>query len=561
MSDRPARFVTRRQPASPLLFLSACLLTGAVVAGGAYYALTNNGISIPQILSTTQTSIPNTPIGRENTQAGDTYWVIAPGHYAAQGEIAGYSLAVSANLGQTMRFAVSTRVPDDSYSFKVYRLGYYGGKGARLMTEADNQHGAAQGYFDETQVEYHAPDLPQNCPTCITSYRDALGQETNLIDANWAVTQSLTIPTYWVSGVYLVLLTTAEGKQNYIPFIVRDDARPTPYLMQIDVSTWQAYNSWGGFNSYGMYNGQGIDVTNPARIISYNRPYVAAHGSFALFYYTEYNMLRFLERGGYDVTYTTNIDVSAHPELLSRHKSLIIAGHDEYWDATERDGVISALHNGIDLLVFAGNEAYKQVRYEPDSQGNADRWQVFYHSTSDPAARNPTTARLTTLEFRLPPVSEPENSFIGVEWTAGGTENQNAQQMDMIFTNTNLWAFANTNLRPGDRVQGIVGYESDSLVDNGATPPHVIVVADSPAALGTNPQHSQAIVRYPTAHSFEFDGATIDWSDALDGFNLFWPRNGQNIPVDPRLQQLMRNLLAAVVIPSAFHADAARLHG
>ena len=42
----------------------------------------------------------------------------------------------------------------------------------------------------------------------------------------------------------------------------------------------------------------------------------------------EYNMVRWLEREGYDVTYATNIDVHQNPKLLHNHKSFLSVGHD-----------------------------------------------------------------------------------------------------------------------------------------------------------------------------------------------------------------------------------------
>jgi hypothetical protein len=42
-------------------------------------------------------------------------------------------------------------------------------------------------------------------------------------------------------------------------------------------------------------------------------------------------MLRFLEREGYDVSYSTDVDTHERGPLLLKHKAFLSVGHDEYW--------------------------------------------------------------------------------------------------------------------------------------------------------------------------------------------------------------------------------------
>ena len=70
-------------------------------------------------------------------------------------------------------------------------------------------------------------------------------------------------------------------------------------VFQTSDTTWQAYNTYGGSDFYqGGANGR-------AYKISYNRPFIT-RGEPAgrdFFFATEYPMVRFLERNGYDVSY------------------------------------------------------------------------------------------------------------------------------------------------------------------------------------------------------------------------------------------------------------------
>jgi len=158
---------------------------------------------------------------QENEKQGDRSWII-PAAQHAEYQIEGYASAPSVNRGEAIRFFVSTDEP--AYTLKVFRLGWYSGDGARLLKTVALSGG--------TQP---------SCPT------DA---GTNLVDCNWSNPYVLEIPdnpldsTDWASGIYLAQLTqNKSGKQNYIPFVVRDDARPADIKFVAGSATWVAYNA------------------------------------------------------------------------------------------------------------------------------------------------------------------------------------------------------------------------------------------------------------------------------------------------------------------------------
>ncbi|MBS0183868.1 MAG: hypothetical protein JSS39_15880 [Nitrospira sp.] len=45
----------------------------------------------------------------------------------------------------------------------------------------------------------------------------------------------------------------------------------------------------------------------------------------------EYNVVRWLERESYDITYSTSVDSPTNARILDRHKGWLSVGHDEYW--------------------------------------------------------------------------------------------------------------------------------------------------------------------------------------------------------------------------------------
>src|SRR5713226_2594645 len=105
--------------------------------------------------------------------------------------IQGFATDISVNQGQTISFKVNTTAT--AYTIDIYRIGYYGGMGARKIVSI-----APSAQF------------PQIQPACLTD------STTNLADCgNWAVSASWQVPSNATSGVYLALLTrTDTGGQS-----------------------------------------------------------------------------------------------------------------------------------------------------------------------------------------------------------------------------------------------------------------------------------------------------------------------------------------------------------
>ena len=113
--------------------------------------------------------------------------------------------------------------------------------------------------------------------------------------------------------------------------------------------------------------------------VSFDRPYYpGAEGSapdqfvgYSLTLGREQAMVQWLEQGGYDVSYATNIDVDNNPTLLWNHMAFLSVGHDEDLSWKMRDNVEAARDRGVNLGFFSGNTSYWQVRFEPSVSTNA----------------------------------------------------------------------------------------------------------------------------------------------------------------------------------------------
>ena len=460
----------------------------------------------------------------ENSRPGTAAWKIT--HYAAAGEIQGYAGAVSVNAGQQIVFYISTRSAGIGYRIDVFRMGWYDGLGARLMTSIAGLHGQSQGY-------YTVASGLVGCGRC------RFDAATGLLDANWLPSYALTVPASWLSGVYLALLTDAAARQTYVPFVVRQDDRASAILVQASFNTYEAYNAWGGkslydYNSGGDFTRRGVHA---AVKVSFDRPFDADYGSGQFLRY-EYNLVRWLEREGYDVSYAANSDVDADPSLLLNHRAFTSAGHDEYWSGGEREHVQEALEHGVNLAFLSGDAVYWQVRYEQSGAGIANRTLVCYRGRSDPLWE--TDPAQATVRWQDPPVSRPENALTGTIY--GGQLNPFVQ--DWVVLNSDSWLFRGTGLRPGDHVPGLVGKEYDRSAANGAGPPGLQVLSRSPIVNQPYPGTGEAESTLYTAPSgaIVFSAGTITWSWGLDGANF--PIGAlHSTPVSPAIQRLTANLL------------------
>ncbi|MGE5116830.1 MAG: N,N-dimethylformamidase beta subunit family domain-containing protein [Betaproteobacteria bacterium] len=410
-----------------------------------------------------------------------------PGHL-----IEGYASAPSVNLGESIRIFVNTS--DPSFDLSIYRIGWYGGQGGRLMLGPVHLPGEVQ-------------PPPMQDP------------QTGLIECDWQHPYDLQVPQSWVSGVYLVKLTASSGLQSYVVFVVRDDARTSRFLFQSSVTTFQAYNDWGGRSLY----------VGGATKVSFNRPYKgwAGTGEFLKF---EVNTLRFLEREGADVSYTTNVDVDADPGQLLRHKAFLSVGHDEYWTLAERDGLEAARDSGVNLGFFGSNTGYWQVRLEPSAvDGAASRTLVGYKEqcASDPLYV--TAPPMATCRWRDPPLNRPEAALVGVMYAFSPVAT------DIVIADCPAALCAGTTLTTGSILPGMLGPEADAIAPS--SPPGITVVGASPYVDANGKRHVFNTTFYTApSGSRVFAAGSMYWNWGLDGYATKGPGNAD-------VQQMTRNVL------------------
>jgi hypothetical protein len=380
------------------------------------------------------------------------------------------------NVGSLVSVYVNTK--SGSYSAKIYRLGWYGGAGASLKGQLGPFPGTVQA------------------PASIDSM-------TGAASCSWIKSFSIDT-TGFTTGIYLVKLTTAEGHQQYLYFIVRDDSRTADILFVSSSSTMQAYNPWGGKSLY-SYNSTN---STAATAVSYNRPHApiyTSNGAGEILAW-DIKVLHFLERHGLDVCYSDILDL--HNASPTGFRCVLLSGHSEYWSKQARSNLQSAASQGVNVLALAGNVCYWQVTFSADVM------------TCNKSGADPNTGLWQNLN--------PEESFFGQTYV--GFQNAGVPMDFVIAAGIPAWMLDGTHLAAGNKLRGVFGYEGDKTT--GRTPASAVVWGNSPFTDYDTKQRLTGVATYysssdpSTGCSYQvLNVGSTSWAYGLDsaGFNMTNP--------------------------------------
>lgn len=481
-----------------------------------------------------------------------TVWDLPKNDDGSYGDatIQGFATDISVQPGGTINFKIT--VTDGApYTITIYRLGYYNGNGARQWGQVTGLTGV---------IQPHPLDGPP-----------VNGSATGLMDyGNWSVTASWSVPANAVSGLYIARLKrTGNGGASHIPFIVRNEANTTDgsnsaILFKTSDATWEAYNGCGG-NS--LYVAAGTLPNDHASKVSYNRPYTTRDGGGGgvaeedWLFNAEYPMIRFLERNGYNMTYTTDLDLarSSTNPILS-HKIFLSVGHDEYWSKEERNQVEAARAAGVNMAFFSGNEVYWKTRWENsiDASNTPFRTMVCYKegdaatgaekacgSKCDPSS-NPEWTGLWRYGCDQPDgnACKPENGLSGqISWD----NTQGTISVPFAYKNLRIWRNAPgvaALATPGDTLEttdGTLGYEWD-WQQSAFQSSYPAGRAGLSYSVNDGRVHKLSLYRYPGG-GLVFGAGTVQWSWGLDDDHDRTYLQS-NSAVSPDLQQATINILS-----------------
>ena len=363
----------------------------------------------------------------------------------------GFCREFSLNVGETAHFAVDgTAVEID-----IVRVGWYGGTGYRLVETIVN-----------TPTE-------QGNPTTISD------SNSGVTCTGWSNTASWAIPDNATPGYYIGVVRSNPGPNaSFMPFIVRDDDRPADIMIKSSDTTWAlAYNYYGtpaspltGKSLYGSGGPMG-DITTRAHVATYHKPIITRNGVPQTYWmYGEFPLIRYMERMGFDVTYSASKDwrEGASAPTLADCKIYISIGHDEYWSQGMRDKWNSLRFAGKHLIFMSGNQNFWRTRF-PSDQGDV-MW-CFKDTMDGPGAHtggnalDPVSWTGTWKDTRAAnnATRDPEWNLTGMDFRMNGILYRPMTiAAGSPASETPFWR--NTNVAAsGLNVSAVVGMEADEM--------------------------------------------------------------------------------------------------
>ncbi|MEU7677875.1 N,N-dimethylformamidase beta subunit family domain-containing protein [Micromonospora taraxaci] len=464
---------------------------------------------------------------------------------AGDASIQGFATSMSVARGGTLTLKVHS--PSSAWTGRVYRLGYYGGLGARDL-------GGVSGA--QTTQPSGTTDGVTGMVSC----------------ANWTASGSWSVPADAPAGVYIIKIArTDNSAASHIgPFVVTDPSRKAAIAVKLSDSTWQAYNHFGAnpalpFTGKSLYgdgtaDSFGFNQSTRCRAVSYDRPFVTRlHLPQTFIWNAEYPLIRWLERLGYDVDYLTCAMVDADPSLLFDRDAVISSGHDEYWSAGMRDAFVAARDHATtpsNLLIMSGNEAFWRIRWDGSRRTYAC-WKDTHDGTLNTTGLYSGTWQ-DTRSFNTD--RRPPALLTGQRFRLNGL---NALELEVpaTYATSPLWrstaVAALTTGQTWTSPAGPIGFEADEPadMDPAEKPTGLIRLSRTTATVSSalsdddgniytgSGQFTHALTAYrsPTTGALVFGAGTVQYAWGLDDIH---DRYLGTSSVTPVLQQALTNLLA-----------------
>jgi hypothetical protein len=474
-------------------------------------------------------------VAQENRAAGTSAWRL-PGPRGliggeAHGPIAGYVAEQAIAPGEQESVYVNAHGAR-TVTLQLFRMGWYGGRGGRLVLRS-------------------APLSAVRQPRC--THRAATG----LTECRWHATLTFPIPQALPSGVYIVKMTGSTGAQSDCLFVVRP-AKPPPLLVEIPTATYEAYNAWGGDSLYpGGSKPVGVTASTQGVEVSYDRPYDSQTGA-GQFFMREVAIVRFLERYGYPVGYTTIESIDRDPAQVHRVRVLMDVGHSEYWSLGDALAFARAHGGGASLIFISSDTMAWRVRFAgataaSSQKGEADHRIVAY---KEYVGRDPNQAEASGL-FAFggaPLVGSAYDGCITTRVRQAGPPTYRYYPWSPSPALKPSWLFARTGITASTRIPGIVGYELDE--HTAATKPSALVVGSGGGQFcggGSEPAPTRGTLAESTlyggpAGGLVFATGTLGWLYGLSPV----PQASPDAPAAPdrRVVTMTRNVIARALATS-----------
>ena len=404
----------------------------------------------------------------------------------------------------------NTPINNARRTFAAWRIGYYGGAGAR--------------------------EIWRSTPFKLRKGKATTSRaSTRYTEANWPTTTTFTVGSDWTPGLYLIISYSSPGHiENAAPLVVRSPIGSSKLLMMHSFISWQLYNSFGGRSAYFGPGLDGIpDANERSRVVSFDRPMLGS-GSFSI-QRDAIPLIQFYEKQGLNVDQVTDLDINQWPSITTKYSGIFLGGHPEYFTNRMFNTFIADRNLGVNIAIFGGNTAYWQTRLQPSKIG-PDRQVVMYRFATDDPNQNLSQV---TIEFSNHRINTPSNLITG-EQTSGvhvyGTLHP------VVIP---LWL----HVSKSTPISGLTtDSEVEAITPNAAEPPHIHIIYSGVLAWRDTASHAR-IKKIPVGQvtwvafqsgSALFNAGLSTWSCQLSDSCI-------DLPFDKSAQELIRSITLQVL--------------
>jgi hypothetical protein len=362
---------------------------------------------------------------------------------------------------------------------------------------------------------------------------------TRMVECDWRNPATINTQSSWVSGMYLIKLTSADGYERYTFFVVRNPAPHASILYTLPFTTYAAYNPYGGYSLYYHQLPDGtINHAERSVVVSFDRPYQMVD----LYYFGEYDLplLSWMESQSYNMAYAADFDLDAPTMPLNQFKLIISSGHAEYWSTGMRANITKARDAGVSLAFFGGNQIYWHTRLQSSPLGPDREVACYRFANLDPlASGNPKQA---TVRWQDPPLNQPSASLLGQPY--GGILVKPAA---LTLSAGSAPFLKGTGLTTSSSLPGLMVGEYDR-VDPSQEPAGLQIIASSSirhtvaGEPNGEPDTSTATIYTAASGAKVFDAGTFGWALGLSTI-----ASGAKTHVNGGFQRLTANILAALL--------------
>jgi len=284
---------------------------------------------------------------QENEMLGSFGWQV-PQDMEAGDRILGYTSRSVLHSGATLQVhAASSTFGGEDCKIRVFRLGWYGGTGARQVAMSEVIHVGFQNFWNK-QSKKTSESVKEGC--------------------DWPVVYTIKIPEDWYSGLYVIRLELDDNCAYLHPFWLTTP-NPSGLVLLFPTISWQARNWWGGASATHVHNGRPQKIRQlyypiGSTALSPLRPMFNPRGGDALRW--DYPFIRFIERNGIDIDYISDLDVENGIIDHSEIKKIITTGPSRYWTKKMPEWFENRVSSGVDYIHLGSEAGQHLVNVEHD---------------------------------------------------------------------------------------------------------------------------------------------------------------------------------------------------